>query len=57
MSKRDFWMLAVTLFLFISYLVYAFSGALERAPLLTQQVFAVCVGVFIGRAARVWLHN
>lgn len=57
MNKRDLWLVAVAGFLLISYLTYAFTGALGRAPLVTQQSLAICVGVFIGRAARLWLHN
>lgn len=57
MSKRDAWLLAVTCFLAVAYLADAWTGALGRMPLLTQQALAILLGVSIGRTARIWLHN
>lgn len=57
MTKRDAWLLTVTILLAIAYVADALTGALQRFPFLSQQALAILLGVSIGRVARIWLHN
>jgi hypothetical protein len=58
MTKWDYWLLAAAIFGIAMYIVSGFTGWMHyRMQYWEQQAIALSVGVFVGKASRIWLRK